>query len=270
MHDEQEQEKRFRELMFPKNVRHVEVEEVDGKAEDVGSNPKKRKLDEIKATKRTKIVTLKIAPDLIKPQSDPSIDASPLLNQPETTDLRPGISCPLAGATQSQPAVEPTSSIPLAPAPADAPLPNALPPPCINQLHPSIEQTPSIPTTPRLQGRPKLDPTITPAQRLLNLVLRKHNRGKIQITPCLRCFKMRRQCVKDTKGEKKSCTSCRLSRCRCEGAVELGKWVEVNGAPVHRHPRPSVFALPYRFVGFFFVLLCCRSLLIVGLGEEYG
>jgi len=242
MREEQEQEKRSREMMFPKNVRHVEVEKVDEKAEDGGSNSKKRKWYGMNATERTKIVIFKIAPDLIKPQDETPRDVSPLLNQLESTDLRSDMLLPLATPNQSQPPLESTPSNPVAP--ADALLPNPLPSLSIN--YPPMEQPPPISSPPRPRGRPKLDPTLTSAQRLLNLLL-THDRGTIQIAPCLRCFKTRRQCVKDTRGDQKSCTYCRFARCRCEGAVELGKWVQMNGASVHLRLCGSNFAFPFRF-----------------------
>jgi len=258
--EEQEQEKRSREMMFPKNVRHVEVEQADEKAEDEVSNSKKRKWDEMDAKERTRIVPFKIAPNLIKPQ-DPqatSIDVSPSLNQPESTCLHSDIPLPLATASQSQPLLESTPSNPVAP--TDSLLPNPLPSPSTNSPHPSIEQPPPIPSPPRPRGRPRLDPTLAPAQRLLNLLLRTHDRGIIQIAPCLRCFKTRRQCVKDTRGDQKSCTHCRYSRCRCEGAVELGTWIQVNGTSVHLRPSPQRFCLPVplcgRLLGALFIIDC--------------
>jgi hypothetical protein len=59
-------------------------------------------------------------------------------------------------------------------------------------------------------------------------VLRKvrdiHDAGTIQITPCSRCFERCRQCVKSSAS--RACAACLKERKRCEGAYELGKWVE--------------------------------------------
>ena len=57
-----------------------------------------------------------------------------------------------------------------------------------------------------------------------------HSDGTLQITPCDRCFTSRKQCIKHDSS--KSCSWCLQVRKRCEGAIELGKWTEVDGKRV--------------------------------------
>lgn len=123
--------------------------------------------------------------------------------------------------------VTPTTSYTL-PEPTLAPqpdlfnsIPSALPP-----IEPPSDSTPSN----RPLDRPPSTEFLTAAQQRISRLLRIHDRGTVETTPCLRCFRTRRQCVRT--GGQKSCTYCRLARCRCEGDVELGRWVEVNGAVV--------------------------------------
>lgn len=64
-----------------------------------------------------------------------------------------------------------------------------------------------------------------------DLQVRKiHDEGTIVITPCLRCVNSLKQCIKsDLSG---TCSSCLYIRQKCEGAVEMGKWVDSDGKRV--------------------------------------
>jgi hypothetical protein len=53
-----------------------------------------------------------------------------------------------------------------------------------------------------------------------------HSDGTLRITPCNRCFTFRTQCVKDDSS--KSCSRCLYTRKRCEGAIKLGKWTDID------------------------------------------
>lgn len=63
-----------------------------------------------------------------------------------------------------------------------------------------------------------------PAIAVLRKVRESHIAGVIQIAPCFRCFNSGKQCVKLTLY--RPCSWCSMVRQRCEGAVELGRWVE--------------------------------------------
>lgn len=52
-----------------------------------------------------------------------------------------------------------------------------------------------------------------------------HNQGTLQITPCNRCFKTFRQCVK-LKNNK--CTWCIHTKKSCQGTIKLGTWIEIG------------------------------------------
>jgi hypothetical protein len=57
-----------------------------------------------------------------------------------------------------------------------------------------------------------------------------HDEGTIVITPCLRCVNSLKQCIKsDLSGP---CSSCLHIHQKCEGAVEMGKWVDSDGKRV--------------------------------------
>ena len=59
-----------------------------------------------------------------------------------------------------------------------------------------------------------------------------HDEGTIVITPCLLCVNSLKQCIKsDLSG---TCSSCLHIRQKCEGAVEMGKWVDLDGKRVRR------------------------------------
>ena len=57
-----------------------------------------------------------------------------------------------------------------------------------------------------------------------------HDEGTIVITPCLRCVNSLKQCVKSDLSD--TCSSCLCIRKKCEGAVEMGKWVDSDGKRV--------------------------------------
>jgi hypothetical protein len=61
-------------------------------------------------------------------------------------------------------------------------------------------------------------------------VQRIHTEGTLQITPCEPCFRSLRQCI---KLHYHSCSWCLQSHTRCEGAVQLGLWVESAGKQVY-------------------------------------
>lgn len=64
----------------------------------------------------------------------------------------------------------------------------------------------------------------------LHRVRKVHEDGTLQITPCIYCFQAGKQCVKSSGST--SCSWCLQRRKKCEGAVELGRWVDKDDTRV--------------------------------------
>jgi hypothetical protein len=179
-----------------------------------------------------------VVPQLNTPSSSTAIrpfEPTPPL-MPITTGLSTSPAAPL-----KRPRGRPRKSLDPAPSQSVTPTtsytlpePVIVPPPDLSNSIPSALPPNEPPSDPTPQNKPLGHPpsteSPTAAQQRISRLLSIHDRGTVQTAPCLRCFRTRRQCVRT--GGQKSCTYCRLARCRCEGDVELGRWVEVNGALV--------------------------------------
>lgn len=184
--------------MFPKKV--------DNESNDVAITiseiqPKKRKRSttstDLNLAKK-KIVTLRISSHLLKSLPNATSEAPPSIKLQNTTSrtksrTRPKISNPL---------------------PSDSTDPRA-----------SLKSS-SKNENPVTQCNAS---TLTHDAQVHN-VHKVHRDGTLQISPCNRCFKSCRQCIKTTTS--KCCSYCLQIRKKCEGAVELGRWIDIDGKRV--------------------------------------
>jgi hypothetical protein len=272
--DSEAEERRLRYLMFPKKLVPVGI---TAQAGNTILKKKKRKRDEIHEAVNVTLDETIPKQETLSIKSHQQTIVSRVPSQPviETHQPQPRTpnALPPLGLPNPIPAPLESTPSPITPRPIFPGHPNSL-----SSL--PLESSPSIPTStnphrpPKRSGSPLWredvanrpsgnQPTSMPIQfRNVPESVQKHlevqkiqDQGTVQITPCLRCFKMRLQCVKLETVQ--NCSHCQFAGCCCEGAVALGKWVEVNRVlvyyPVVGNTHPS-------FLFFFFALRSSFSL----------
>lgn len=86
------------------------------------------------------------------------------------------------------------------------------------------------PANPTTNSRPALPAGSTSAIAYDKRVRELHEQGTVVITPCQHCFTSLQQCVKTNLSG--SCWYCSHIHRACQGAIEMGKWVDRDGKRV--------------------------------------